>query len=194
MAGQLAIFFNVNKKSDKMITLDDIAAYLSHTKSEDAFTLFAQVAKADLTRSLSVLKKILTTDSRAGMGLVPVLTRQFRLLESYMMNLSSSMSQEEAFKNAVALTSTPVLAKGIGSFRDKQLFTQASKNYSLVEVSRIILYLEKMDTQVKMAATDSLPLTLELMLYTIIVGKGKMTKLSLQRELLDNSLRYREGN
>ena len=78
--------------------------------------------------------------------------------------------------------------------RDKQTFRIAKSNYSLADCRRIIPYLDGMDISVRNAGTDEVALTLELMVYTIIVGKGRCTSLRLERELFDDSLGHGEGH
>ena len=189
---QLALFFSLNHKSGQ-ITLDDISAYVSHTKEEDGFSLFACLAKADLAKSLSCLKKILVSDTRAAMMIIPVLLRQFRLLESFI-KLRESEGEDAAFANASAMSTSAVEIKGIKTSRDKQTFRTAAANYTYGDVRNIILYLDEMDTRVKTAGSDDVGLTLELMLFTIIVNKGKVTAIRLQSELFDNSLSHRQWN
>ena len=188
--GQLAAFFTLEKKSDGAITLDDIASYVSHTKNEDGFSLFAQIARADLAKSLSSLKKMLTSDARSCMGLVPILLRQFRLLESYLV-LYQGNGEAYALENATAFSTSGSEVKGIRSQRDKQTFAIARSHYTASEVRNIIAYLDRMDSAVKMAGTDEVRLTLELMLHTIIVGKGKAAPLTLENRMLDNCPAYR---
>lgn len=189
---QLALYFNLSQRQDRRIDIDDISAFLSHTKNEDAFSLFAVIAKAELGKALSCLHKIMTSDARAYMSLVPVLLRQFRLLESYM-TLLQTESEDKAFENASALTSGAP-ARGIRSVRDKQTFRTAKSHYTPDQVSAVICYLDEMDIKVRSAGTDEVMLTLELMLYTIIVNKGKESPVRLERELFDNAFSYRNRN
>ena len=190
----LAIFFDTTHgEGGRRIRLDDIASYVSHTRSEDGFTLFAQIAKGDLERALSSLHRILVTDSRGYMSIVGILLRQFRLLESFL-TLSRDVGEEKALENACALSTSGTEVKGIRSVRDKQTFRIAKSNYSLDDCRRIIPYLDGMDISVRNAGTDEVALTLELMVYTIIVGKGRCTSLRLERELFDDSLGHGEGH
>ena len=189
---QLALFFSLNHKSGQ-ITLDDIASYVSHTKEEDGFSLFACMAKAELSKSLSCLRKILVSDTRSAMMIIPVLLRQFRLLESFI-KLRENEGEDAAFANASAMSTGAAEIKGIKTSRDKQTFRTAAANYTYTDVRNIILYLDEMDTVVKTAGSDDVRLTLELMLFTIIVNKGKVTDIRLQSELFDNSLSHRQWN
>lgn len=189
---QLALFFSLEKK-DRQISLDDISNYVSHTKSEDAYTLFSQIARSSLERSLSCLNKILTTDSKAQMSIVTVLIRQFRLLESFITLLDGN-NEEYAFANATVVSSSLTTSKGIRSMRDKQTFRIAAKNYTLEQCQDILLYLEGMDTEIKKAGSEEVRIYLDLMLYTVIVQKGRASSVQLQCELFDNPLSYRKGN
>lgn len=186
---QLALFFQLSGTKGQ-IGLDEISSYLSHTREEDGFSLFACIARADLAKSLSCLKKILDSDRNGHIGLTGVLLRQFRLLESF--SSLRSGGEEAAFSNASAFSSSAAPVRGIKTQRDKATFKTAADNYTLEDTGRIIRYLDGMDVKVKMAAADEVSLTLELMLYTIIVNRGRVTTLRLERELLDNPLGHSE--
>ena len=92
------------------------------------------------------------------------------------------------------MSTSAVEIKGIKTSRDKQTFRTAAANYTYCDVRNIILYLDEMDTRVKTAGSDDVGLTLELMIFTIIVNKGKVTAIRLQSELFDNSLSHRQRN
>lgn len=189
---QLLTFFIVSKKADKQIDSEDISSYLTHTKSEDGFSLFAQVARADLRRSLSSLRRILTTDPRAQMSILTILLRQFRMLESFI-TLRQALGEEEAFKEASALSSGAVEAKGIRTIRDKDTFRAAASHYSLEEVRGIILLLEESETEVKTASAEEAWGVLSLLLRTVISSHGRKCGLSLECQFFDDPLSYSAG-
>jgi len=184
---QLSLFFTL-KGDKKTITEEDISTYLAHTKEEDGYTLFGHMAEGNLERSLGALDRIFTTDPRASIGVLAALQRQFRLLESFLM-LRKELGEEGAFAEAQALPSGAVAyeVKGIKSKRDKTTFKNAASRFSLEDTDNILSYLDRMDLEVRKASADQQKLTLEVIIYTILIGKGKETTLKLQRELMENS-------
>lgn len=80
--------------------------------------------------------------------------------------------------NAFSTYATYKARSGV-NFKEADTFRKAMRNYTLEDVSRIILFLGKSDTEVKAASTDSLLMTAEMICYTIIVEKGRTTPLSL---------------
>lgn len=184
---QLALFFQL-KNDKKVITEEDISTYLAHTKEEDGYTLFSYMAEGNLDSALAALKRIFTSDSRASIGIIAALQRQFRLLESFLL-IRREEGEDAAYEKASALPSGAVAyeVKGIKSRRDKATMRKAGGNYTAEDVDRIIAYLDREDINIRKAATDQQQLTLEMLIYTIVVNKGKESGLQLQSELMDNS-------
>ncbi len=184
---QLALFFQL-KADKKTITEEDISTYLAHTKEEDGYTLFGYIAEGNLDSALAALKRIFTSDSRASIGIIAALQRQFRLLESFLL-IRKTAGEDAAFEQATALPSGAVAyeVKGIKSRRDKTTIRKGGENYTIEDVDRIIAYLDREDINIRKASADQQQLTLEMLIYTIVVNKGKESELKLQSELMENS-------
>ena len=67
---------------------------------------------------------------------------------------------------------------GVGG-REKDLYRKAMRIYTLEDTRRIISLLGYYDTVLKSSSTDLLKLYAEKLVYSIIVGRGKETPLSL---------------
>lgn len=184
---RLAVFLAVTGKAAGPVTSDDVSAYLAHTKAEDGFSLFSHMAKRNLSASLSSLRKILTSDPRGSIGVMAVLTRQYRLLESFLA-LKQKSGEETAFKEACALSSSGAEVKGIRALRDKETFRAAARKMGPDDAGRIVAYLERMDASVKTTAAEDTLSAMELLVYTIVVNNGRETPLKLQGELLQHPL------
>ena len=186
---QLVIFFHKDE-SKRVITEDDVSQYLTHTRNEDAFSLFNAVAECNLARSIGILNRILNEDPRSGIGIISILQRQFRLLESFNL-IKDREGLDAAFEKATALSTSAVgpAIKGIKNKKDRELFTLASKRYTAQDCSSIISYLEEVDITIRQASGESEQTLLELVIHTIINGKGKRSPIKLERELMDNSFR-----
>lgn len=190
---QLIIFFK-SDSAKKTVTEDDISRYVSHTREESGYTLFLYIADRDYERSLAAIARILDSKSAPPLMIISALMRQFRLLESYMV-LRKNGSDEEAFDKARPLKLSEVPeGKGGVKKKDRPLFKKAAAYYSLQDVSRIIKLLEREDIQIRKIPQEQDRCELELLVKNIIFDRGEDCPLSLECELMDNSLRHTYGN
>jgi len=171
-------------KGEKTVTEDDIRSYLSFTKTVDGYTLFEFVANKDLEGALRASAKMLSSSSGSEMQITSVLSKQFRLLESFLW-LRGSMSEEEAFKNASSFPVSGYEHKGIG-FRSKDTFRKAARNYSANDAKRIIELLDRADVEIRQMSNEMKKTCVDLLLNTIISHGGKEGGIKLQRELMEN--------
>ena len=184
LVSSLALFFRLTDKGKKTVTDEDIGQYALRTRGEDGYTLFQSVAAKDLEHSLLIMRSIASSDSQAASRAFSVLVSRFRLLEACHQLRASGQSMDDIAKNAVALSPYPgAQRKGLNA-RDKRLYAQAMKNYSLKETSDIISYLGDADQEVKAATGEIQETVLTEILYTIIVLKGKRGTLSLDQDPL----------
>lgn len=120
------------------------------------------------------MDSIILNDQRDLLAAVTVIANQFRRVEEALRMKKRGTPDAVIFKelNAFSTYSTYKTRSGV-NFKEADIFRKAMRNYTLEDVSRIILFLGKSDTDVKGASADSLLLTAEMILYTIIVEKGK---------------------
>ena len=57
--------------------------------------------------------------------------------------------------------------------------SKAMQSYSLEDAQRIILYLGKMDNEIKAASSELLPIVLSSVIYTISAEKGRESGIDL---------------
>ncbi|WP_320128158.1 DNA polymerase III subunit delta [uncultured Sphaerochaeta sp.] len=169
---QLALFWQSGEKKNA-IGADDVEAYIHHSRQEDAFTLFPEIAKGTLKQAIDTLHSILGSgDSGAPILLVSGLLWQFRRLLSIEEALASGSSEYEAFSSANVLGK----ASSIRNPKDKTTYHIALATYDIRQCRNIIATLADADLASKEAGNDMVELVLEQMLYKIIVKKGEQTK------------------
>ncbi len=186
---QLVSFIKAKGESTT-ITEEDIAKYTAHTRSEDGYTLFAHMAEGDFERSLASLRKILSSDPRSAISIISTLQRQFRLLESFLA-IRKQKGEAAAFAETTILNTSAFGREVVGIMKMSQnTFRQAARNYSAEDAARIVLYLDRQDLEIRKAGTDNQGLLFDLLVHTIVMDKGRETKLSLERELMENSFAH----
>lgn len=187
-ASQLANYFHMIE-GKKVIDVSDISTYLAHTKREDGFSLFSYIANGQTEKAIASIKNILLYDPRGIIGIISILQRQFRLLSSFLAELKHS-SIEEAVKNAKAI-STAALSKTAAQskvFTEQNVLKEASKHYREEDALRILTLLDEADLTTRELNGEMLTFYLELLVISIIENKGKKSNLTLQNELMENSL------
>jgi DNA polymerase-3 subunit delta len=165
---QLTLFWQTGEKKTA-IAEDDIEAYIHHSRQEDAFTLFPEIAKGAFKQSIDTLHTILGSgDSGAPILLVAGLLWQFRRLLSIEEAMASGASESEAFGSANVLGK----ASSLRNPKDKATYHTALATYDLSQCRKIISALADADITSKEAGSEMIELVLEQMLYRIIVKKG----------------------
>lgn len=137
------------------------------------------------------VKSILLNDSREMIPALSVLATSFRRLEACLGMRDDRKSEKDIFDNVTFVSpyaSRPGSKRNTGvSAREKDLYRKAMRLYSKEDVGRIITLLGRYDTIIKSASTDLLSLYAEKLIYTIIVGKGRETSLSLDPPSLEKN-------
>lgn len=169
------------KGEKNTIERDDIEAYSTASRGENGYTLFRALGERDLERALNIVGSIALNDSRNILPAFTVVGNQFRRIEEALKMRNRGMAERTIFETLVAFTTytTPFKGKPGVNFRETELFKTTMHNYSLEDVERIILLIGKADTLLKAASSDSLLITSELLVYSIIVSKGAETPLDL---------------
>lgn len=169
VCSQLALFWQAGEKQG-VIGEEEVETYIHHSRQEDAFTLFPEIAKGDFKMSIDTLHSILGSgDSGAPILLVSGLLWQFRRLLSVQEAISGGLGEYEAFGKARVLGKSA----SIRNRRDKASYHNALQNYDLQQCRAIIRVLSEADIQTKEWGADMAPLLLERMIYRIMVKKGE---------------------
>lgn len=179
LMSSIALFLHL-QKSGNVIDEDVIENYAARTKGENGYTLFKAVADKDLEHSLLIIASIVLQDSRDVIPAFTVLQNQFRRLEACLILKEKGMNESQIFKEVEFFpTYTPKRAmKGV-MFKEAPIFSSAMKNYSRKDARAIVLYLGKMDSEIKGAGLDMTKLLLEEIIYRIIEFNGKESGMDL---------------
>lgn len=145
---QLAVYLTSNKKD--VVTESDVEDFLSHTRQETDFSLFAYIARKNLSGALECLLALIHTNDEAAMAAVLAsrLANYFRRLLSIEINISKRMSIDDAIKTKYFDSDRPVVMP-----RDKDTYKAAVSNYTVSDIKRILKTLAKYDIEIKESGT-----------------------------------------
>jgi DNA polymerase-3 subunit delta len=102
---------------DRTITGEDVEKCLSHTREESAFTLFASLARGNLSGSLEILKSLLGA-KESSQAILAGLAWCFRKLRDYLALSASGASNDFELKKI-----------GLGSSRVRSDYIEAAKRW-----------------------------------------------------------------
>ena len=160
---QICIYMG-SKGQSRNIGYSDIEEFLSHTRAESEFTLFAYIAQGKLESALECLYSILNTSESLQLSLIAL---YFRRVYSLHKNMQQGMDIDEALKAKYFDTDRPVVMP-----KDKNIYKAACRRYSLAEVCRILTMLSEYDIVAKETGAALSPLVLERCIVRIIRYKG----------------------
>jgi DNA polymerase-3 subunit delta len=163
---------DINNEVDKLslalpgkkdITLDDINFLTGSTREYNVFELQKAIAARDLSKSIMIINKILSTD-RQEMLIIAIISKFFINLLKVIEDFKSNVSPQ-------------VLASKLGispfQFNDYQI---ALKKYNINDIENSIVSLCSTDLNLKSANSDSL-LIMQKLLYSIMDIKVENTPL-----------------
>ncbi|MCX7026571.1 MAG: DNA polymerase III subunit delta [Spirochaetes bacterium] len=112
---------------DKRLSADEVEAALSHSRREDAFSLFDRMTSGDLSTALGVLDAILADRQSDPSQIVAALVWSFRKLRRIQSLAAGGESPEEAFRIEKILSKT-----------GQKKFRAGMKRYSEQDCGRIL--------------------------------------------------------
>jgi DNA polymerase III subunit delta len=155
---RLALFFGPGASIDR----ESVERYISHSKEENVFTLFAAVAARDLGQSAEILEKILLSRETEPTQLASGLLWQFRNLARLKRLLADNYEMTEACARL-----------RITSRKNQKTYADAARAFSAVDAESVILCLAGFDERLRSFRSDLHPLLLRLMLYYIVQRAGQ---------------------
>ncbi|MFA7108691.1 MAG: DNA polymerase III subunit delta [Sphaerochaetaceae bacterium] len=162
------VTYHLNCTEIKQIDDQDIEKYLIHTKVETGFSLFSYLALRNLNDSLQCLHNLYQTNSYQIPAVLASLNWCFRRLENIQENLIlNKVSIASAFENANVFGSKASIYR----YKDKTLYTEALKNFSLKELKEIIIKIAYYEVQLRQIPTDLHLIYLEKLIYGIVIKK-----------------------
>jgi DNA polymerase III subunit delta len=172
VCSQFVIFLNT-LEGKKNITEEDVEDYLAHTKEETDFSLFSYVARRKLDSALECLHTLLRTKDTALVTSMCAsrLASYFRRALSIQMNLQKGLSLETSFVTKYFENEYPIKRK-----KDKDIYTDACRNYSVRDLERCLVTLAEYDLKIKEAPASAQQTMMEKCLVDVIVHKGRHAK------------------
>ena len=154
---RLALFFGKGAR----VGYAEVERLLYHSKEENGFTLFEQLAARDLLGSLEVLAKILLSRDADAVQLLGVLAGQARKLLLFQRLLLANYGAAEAAERAE-----------VRGKRQQQTFAEAARRYSQEELARLIRLTALFDYRARSLKAALHPALLQLYLYYAVVRGG----------------------
>ncbi len=175
VCSQFVIFLNSMQamQNKKTITEEDVDDYLAHTREETDFTLFGYVARRKLDSALECLHTLLRTKETSSVTAMCAsrLASYFRRLLSVQINLQKGMSLETSLATKYFDNEYPIRKK-----KDKDIYSDASRNYGIRDIERILVTLAEYDIKIKEAPTTVQQTMMEKCLVDVIMHKGRHAK------------------
>lgn len=163
--------FSLCFEKNHRITTEDVEAVLTRSRQESAFTLFAalcgqEAAPERLSAALAILQYIRHSKESSSVQLIAGLTYCFRKLKVWH-NL-----QKEGKTGDFDLK--------INGFAGKKMQSQyrsAARIWNLFETSACLAQLSRTDMNIRKTGKSTEDTELQLMLYSLVVHKGRQTEL-----------------
>ena len=161
----------------KEVTYSDVEEFLTHTRHETEFTLFAYIAEKRLESALECLHAILNSADAGTVSAVLAsrLSVYFRRLYSVRMSLQEGMSVDDALKNRYFSTD-----RAITMPKDKAIYKAALSNYTIEDIQTILILLAEYDIRIKETGTTLQQILLEKCVVDIIKSHNHKVKSQLQ--------------
>lgn len=149
------------------VTAEEVDSVLYHSREENAFTLFAQMADASaspeqrLAKSLEILQKIRLSKENSSVLVIAGLTSCFRKLSLWKKLKAEGLSDDFNLKK-----------NGFTSSRQKTQYSNASRIWKPGQVTAILAVLATSDMTIRSGGSALEDVFLQKMLYEIIIKNG----------------------
>ena len=149
------------------VTADDVDSVLYHSREENAFSLFAQMADSSsapesrLAKSIEILQKIRLSKENSSFMIIAGLTSCFRKLSLWIKLKSEGMTDDFNLKR-----------NGFTSSKQKTQYSNASKIWTAGQVTAILAVLASGDMAIRSGGSALEDILLQKMIYEIIIKKG----------------------
>lgn len=154
---RLALFFPKGARVEEA----DVERYISHNRSEDAFSLFDRMAAGTLEQALEILAALLADRDGGGVGLLAGLLWSFRRLSSLHAAMEDGKPYEAAARG-LRITSRKLLAQ----------YDAARRRWPPAACRAIIAYGVEVDAQLRALGSVHERTLLELFVYAAVSGRA----------------------
>lgn len=149
------------------VSADDVDAVLSHSREENAFSLFAEMASPSgspqerLEKSLEILQKIRLSKENSSVMIIAGLTSCFRKLSLWHKIKSEGKTDDFNLK-----------INGFSSKKMRNQYFSASKIWTFGQTVAILALLGSLDINIRSSGSLMEDVFLQKVLYEIIIKKG----------------------
>lgn len=158
---RLALYFGRNHE----IVADDVEAFIYHSKEENVFSLFQEMAACNFDGSLEILQKMMLGSEGNPVAVMAGLIWQFRRLLGLSALLDERYSARDAFTKL-----------GIRSKRTQKNYEVGGRNYTRESLERILVLAGRYDAMFRRLGSALHPLLLQIFVYSVVIRKGKETE------------------
>lgn len=155
---RLALYFGRSHE----IAVDDVETFIYHSKEENVFSLFQEMAACNFDGSLEILQKMMLGSEGNPVAIMAGLIWQFRRLLNLSVLLDERYSARDAFTKL-----------GIRSKRTQKNYEVGGRNYSREGLERILVLAGRYDAMFRRLGSALHPLLLQIFVYSVVVRKGQ---------------------
>jgi DNA polymerase-3 subunit delta len=141
---------------DKTIGPEDVEEWLSHTRTESPFTLFARIAAGDFPRALESLHTLLASKEEDPRGIFSGLAWCFRKLRDYLFLADSGRLSDFDLRNI-----------GLSSPKSRDNYVKAARRYDSAGTEACLALTAGYDTRLLIFGKALEPVLMDLYLYKI---------------------------
>lgn len=173
---QMVIFLKT-MPDKQSVTYEDVEEFLTHTREESEFTLFAFIARGKLESALECLHTLLRTKDSASVSSLCAsrLSSYFRRALSVQINVSNGCGMSLRYGEDNTAFSKKVFEgdRPISMPKDREIYRDCCNTYSQRDIERILVTLAEFDVKIKETPVVLQSIMLERCIMDVICRKGR---------------------
>lgn len=173
---QMVIFLKT-MPDKQSVTYEDVEEFLTHTREESEFTLFAFIARGKLESALECLHTLLRTKDSASVSSLCAsrLSSYFRRALSVQINVSNGCGMSLRYGEDNTAFSKKVFEgdRPISMPKDREIYRDCCNTYSQRDIERILVTLAEYDVKIKETPVVLQSIMLERCIMVVICRKGR---------------------
>ncbi len=173
---QMVIFLKT-MPDKQSVTYEDVEEFLTHTREESEFTLFAFIARGKLESALECLHTLLRTKDSASVSSLCAsrLSSYFRRALSVQINVSNGCGMSLRYGEDNTAFSKKVFEgdRPISMPKDREIYRDCCNTYSQRDIERILVTLAEYDVKIKETPVVLQSIMLERCIMDVICRKGR---------------------
>ncbi len=176
---QMVVFLKT-MPDKQSVTYEDVEEFLTHTREESEFTLFAFMARGKLESALECLHTLLRTKDSASVSSLCAsrLSSYFRRALSVQINVSNGCGMSLRYGEDNTAFSKKVFEgdRPISMPKDREIYRDCCNTYSQRDIERILVTLAEYDVKIKETPVVLQSIMLERCIMDVICRKGRHGK------------------